>query len=225
MNQAATATNGPVQIDPSEYIQDSRGRWVPRSLFSDLDLLRDETVRDIAASLEDLHQDMKDRKAAVWGIFRSFLDLAAEEHNVEYRGNKTGIVITSLDGSLKLEIENYESLRFNEGLHLAKELIDEYAREAASDLGDELQGLLLDVFEVDKVGSVNVKRVLDLRRYKIKDPRWKKAMKIIDESLYVAYSKKYMRVHKRDEDGKWQQIVLDWAALPAEEGREGNPPK
>ena len=62
-------------------------------------------------------------------------------------------------------------------------------------------------------GKINVKSVLNLRRIKIKNKKWEKAMKLIDEARSVSSSKSYVRFFKRLKNGTWKSILLDLATI------------
>lgn len=73
--------------------------------------------------------------------------------------------------------------------------------------------LVDDAFNVGKSGLVSTAKILGLRRLKISDATWKKAMDAITESIQVVSSKTYMRFYERLEDGGYRHIPLDVAAL------------
>ncbi len=60
---------------------------------------------------------------------------------------------------------------------------------------------------------MNSARILSLRKLKISDDRWKRAMQAIADSLQVAGTSTYFRVYRRDDAGKYQPVSLDLAAL------------
>ena len=47
----------------------------------------------------------------------------------------------------------------------------------------------------------------------IEDEKWKKAMRAIHDSIQVTGSKEYIRVYKRNNEGKYEQIPLDLSAV------------
>ena len=77
----------------------------------------------------------------------------------------------------------------------------------------EVQALIADAFQVDKKGKINTRRVLSLRRLKIEHPEWKQAMQAIGDAITVTDSCVYHRFYQRDENGKYQQIQMDLAAI------------
>lgn len=76
------------------------------------------------------------------------------------------------------------------------------------------QGLNQQRLQVDKQGSVNTARILNLRTLKIDDEKWLRAMQAISDSMKVASTKPYIRFYELDErSGDYVPISLDVAAL------------
>ncbi|HAT2590586.1 TPA: DUF3164 family protein, partial [Citrobacter freundii] len=98
-------------------------------------------------------------------------------------------------------------------LQIAKDLIDECVTEWSEGANDNLRAIIADAFQVDKEGQLNTGRILSLRRVKIQDERWSRAMEAISESLQVAMSKTYINFREKDKHGKLINIPLDIAAI------------
>lgn len=70
-----------------------------------------------------------------------------------------------------------------------------------------------DAFQVDQAGKISTGRVLGLRRAKIEDEKWQRAMAAIGDSIQVANTKPYIRFYERDARGEYVAINLDMAAV------------
>jgi len=183
------------------YMQDAQGRLVPEGSVKDVDKARDSLVREIAGKAMALREAMKGFRDDVMGDVAAFVQLSAEQYGAKVGGNKGQRSIA-------------ETLVFDERLQAAKELIDECITEWTEGSRDELKALINDAFQVDKEGRINTGRVLSLRRLKINDDRWQRAMQAVSDSLQVAGSKAYLRIYvRRDGDGKYEPVSLDLAAL------------
>ena len=157
---------------------------------------------------------MKGFRDDVMGDVAAFVQLSAEQYGAKVGGNKGNLTLTSYDGRFKVQRSIAETLVFDERLQAAKELIDECITEWTEGSRDELKALINDAFQVDKEGRINTGRVLSLRRLKINDDRWQRAMQAVSDSLQVAGSKAYLRIYvRRDGDGKYEPVSLDLAAL------------
>jgi hypothetical protein len=198
---------------PEGYMRDAQDRLVPVGLVKDVDKTRDQLVREIADKALALQAAMKAFRADAMGDMAAFVQLSAEQYGAKLGGNKGNLSLTSYDGRFKVLRAVAETLVFDERLQAAKSLIDECITEWTEGSRDEIRALINDAFQVDKEGRINTGRVLSLRRLKIDDERWRSAMQAVSDSLQVAGSKAYVRVYERREDGKYEAISLDMAAL------------
>ncbi len=197
-----------------DYMEDSRGRMVPKGLVDEIDQQRDSIVRELVASAKALQAAMCQFKDQAMGDVQAFVELSAEKYNVQLGGRKGNVTLVNFDGRLKVQVAISEHLAFDERLKAAKKLIDECLTSWTQDSRDEIKTLVLDAFQVDKEGRLNTSRILGLRRLSIDDQRWLKAMGAIADSMQVVGSKSYFRVYERTgPDDRWSAIALDLAAL------------
>jgi hypothetical protein len=192
---------------------DSQGREVPENMVKDIDKLRDQTVREIAAKAFKMRDELAAFKQGLREELLSYLQLSAERYGKTYGGKKGNITLMSYDGSLKLVLAVTEHIVFDERLQIAKGIIDDCINRWAEGSRSEIRALVNSAFYVDKTGNINAARILGLRRLDITDPDWKRAMEAITESIQVSGSKEYLRVYAREENGEYKQVPLDVAAL------------
>lgn len=196
-----------------QFMEDAQGRQVPVEMVKDVDRLRDQTVKAIMEKTFAMRDALKAFKQGVWSDIQEFLVLSAEEHGVKWGGKKGNVTLTTYDGKYKLMVAVNDNLQFNEKLQVAKQLIDECIKEWSNGARPELKALVDNAFAVDKQGNISTTRVLGLRRLEISDEKWLEAMQAITDSIQVVSSKTYMRFYSRKEDGSYEQIPLDVAAL------------
>ncbi|GFK94446.1 hypothetical protein NNJEOMEG_02291 [Fundidesulfovibrio magnetotacticus] len=200
-------------FDPAAFMQDSQGRFVPVGMVKDVDKARHELVLEIVGKAQELRQAMARFRDDAMGDVAAFVQLSGEKYGAKLGGDKGNLTLVSYDGRYKVQRQVSENLVFDERLQAAKSLIDECITEWSEGSRDEIRALIADAFQVDKEGRINTGRVLGLRRLNIDDPRWKEAMQAVSDSLRVAGSKTYLRVYERREDGKYEAIALDLAAM------------
>jgi hypothetical protein len=199
---------------PPGYMQDPQGRLVPDSMVKEIDRMRNTLVLEIVKMSRSVAETLAVFKNAAFGDIQSFVDLSAEQYQKELGGTKGNVTLLSFDGRYKVSRSVSETYVFDERLQVAKSLVDECLQEWSGDSRPELKMLINDAFQVDKLGQVNVKRIMSLRKFNIDDPRWKKAMEAINDSLNVLESRVYLRVHERIGDtDMWRQIPLDIAGV------------
>jgi len=197
---------------PQGYMQDAQGRLVPTEMVKDIDIARDELVRELIGRALPLRRDLAAYRKQAMEDIQAFVELSAERFDKPIGGAKGNVTLLSFDGEYKVLRAMDEYTVFDERLQVAKLLIDECIHEWAVDARPEIRTLINDAFQVDKTGRVNTNRVLGLRRLNIEDPRWKQAMEAIGESLQTIGSKAYIRLYQRQADGRYKQLPLDVAA-------------
>jgi len=202
-----------------EGLLDSKGRWVPRSLIRDVDLARHELVHELIGKARKAAAELESFKLHAVGDIDAFLALSAERYDVDLGGAKGNVSLTSYDGRFKVVRQMQDSVAFDEGLQVAKAVIDECLREWTRESGDEVRTLIEHAFQVDKAGKVSTERVFALRRLNITHPRWSEAMRAIGDSVHVSSSRAYLRFYERDASGRYQPINVDMTSVPSEVGR------
>jgi hypothetical protein len=198
-------------IEGKVFYLDAKGGMVPEEGIKPVDQLRDQLVTSIQDKVLAMRQKMEDTKADCLNDIEAFMNLSAEQYGVKLGGEKGNVSLTSFDGSARVVLAISESLDLTEGVHAAKQLIDEYLTELTKNSTSDLRTLVTNAFRV-KQGKMDVKRILELRSYNISDERWKKAMDIISDSVKVASSKRCFRVHSKKDDS-FQLINLDFATI------------
>ncbi|WP_175872026.1 DUF3164 family protein [Burkholderia sp. BCC0397] len=203
-----------IETTPAGYVRDARGRLVPEALVKPVDQLRDQTIMALVTDAKKLQRLMGEYKARAFADIAAFVEASNEQYGVKIGGTKGNITLVSYDGRYKVVRQIAERIQFGEQLQAAKELIDQCIVEWSQGSNDNLKVLVNEAFQVDKEGNVNTGRVLALRRYDIKDAKWKTAMEAISDSIRVTGSKPYVRLYERIGDSdEYTPISLDLAAI------------
>ncbi|MEQ8747327.1 DUF3164 family protein [Pyruvatibacter sp.] len=198
---------------PEGYMQDGTGKLVPEHLVKPIDKLRDELVRSIIKQAKSLQDEVRSFKFKTFENVETFVDMSAERYDVELGGRKGNVSLTTFDGRYKVQRAVADLITFDEGLQAAKALIDECIEEWAGSADAKIKVLVDDAFQVNK-GRIDHQRVLGLRRLDIDDPKWKRAMDAISDSVKVQGTRQYIRLYERIGDSdQFRQISLDMAAL------------
>lgn len=201
---------------PTGWMENAKGHLVPESTVTPIDKLRDQTVRGIAQSAQELHAILKAWKLNAFADVAAFLETSAEQYGVTLRGaaGKGNVTLSTFDGRFRVVRQVQDTISFDERLMAAKALIDECLTEWSANSNDNLKVLVEHAFQVNKEGNISTDRVLGLRRLNITDPKWQRAMDAISDSIQVGGSRSYIRVYERVGDSdKYQVICLDLAAL------------
>lgn len=195
------------------YMENAQGHQVPLAQVQEIDKARNELVMEKVAKAKAMRKALAALKAEIMDDVGAFIQLSAEKYEVKVGGNKGNVTLHSFDGRYKIMRQVAENITFDERLQAAKALIDECLRDWTKDARSEIQALIDQAFQVDKEGNLSTSRVLGLRRLKITDERWLRAMQAIGDSIQVTGTKPYVRVYERKENGSYTAIPLDMAAV------------
>lgn len=201
--------------DHEGYMLNSHGGYDPVDLVKEIDVLRDQMVKEIVAKSLEESEKLKDIKKEFFKTVQAFVELSAEKYGVKCGGKKGNMTFCSYDGQYKVLVAVNEDVFFDERLQIAKDLIDECISDWSKGSRSEIQALVQDAFYVGKSGNLNKNRILGLRRLDIKDERWQKAMQAISDSVQVAGSKQYIRIYRRNKDDaeRYDLVNLDLSVL------------
>lgn len=199
---------------PPGYREDAKGHLIPEAQIKPIDLQRDELVLTLVAKARDAARQLQAFKAQAFADIAAHVELSAGEYGVKLGGNKGNVQLTSFDGRYKVLRAISENITFDERLQAAKKLIDECLNEWSGNAPPELSLIVKDAFDVDKQGNVNTGKVLTLRRYRIEDERWLRAMDAISDAIQVTGTKPYVRIYQRDDaTGDYVRLPLDLAGV------------
>lgn len=199
---------------PAGYRKDAMGRLIPESMIKPIDLERDKLVLDIVAKARELNAQMGKFKGSAFGDIEAFVELSAEQYNVKLGGKKGNVSLLSFDGRYRIDRAIQETIKFDERLQAAKELIDQCFQDWTQGSRDELKVIVNDAFRVDSSGEIRAGRVLALRRYDFTDERWLRAMQAVGDAVQVTGSKMFIRVYERVGDtNQYRAISLDISTI------------
>lgn len=200
------------QTIPDGYRVDARGRLIPEAQIKPIDLARDQLVRDIAKGASKLATELQAFKRGAFDDIEALVELSADQYGVKLGGRKGNVQLVSFDGRYKVLRAVADRITFDERLQAAKVLIDECLNDWTDKGPGELRVIVQDAFDVDKAGNINVGKILSLRRHKIDDERWKRAMDAIGDAIQVIGTTPYIRVYERIGDSdKYRLLSLDLA--------------
>lgn len=203
-----------MQTVPDGFMQDSRGRMVPEANVRPSDKLQDELVRRLHREAEPVRQFMMDFKRLCFAEIHAFLDLVAEQYSTKIGSEKGNVTLTSYDGTLRVTVAVGNVISFGPEIKPAKTLVDNCLSRWSEGANANLKAVVLDAFDVDRQGSMNVGKILALRRLDIDDDEWKRAMLAISDSVRVDVTKDYVRLHRRPSpDAKWELVTFDLSKL------------
>ena len=202
-----------IELNGKSYMADAKGALVPVDMVKPADKLADQTVRKIIAYAEELSAQIARFRGHTFDDVAALLDLVAEQYGARLGGKKGNLTLTSYDGTQKVVVQVQDQISFGPELQAAKALVDECIESWSEGAREEIRALVNHAFDVDKEGQINRSALFQLRRVKIEDDRWHRAMEAVSDAIRVIGSKQYVRFYKRaDPNGRWEPVTIDLAA-------------
>lgn len=202
-------------FNPDDYLLDAMGRLVPKANIPDVDLLRDQLVRELIAEVRAAHQRLVQLKGELLGRVAEHVALIASDYGADISGANGACRLMSYDGTLLIERASADRVSVGEQIHAAEALVRDYLADATRAAAPALVAIVDRAFRRNvKTGQLNVARLLDFVAVRIDDPRWRQAQQAIRDSLQATATVTYFRAYARpDPLQPWQQIGLDFSHL------------
>lgn len=171
----------------------------------------DEQVKDTIPELIDISEQLSTLKTAIFGNFKTLLDMKKDVMKLTKDGQR-GHTFTTSDGKMRIELgfyvlDNYKDT-VNDGIALIKEYISGLAKDEET---QSLVDMVLRLLSKDQKGNLKASRVLQLRQMadRIEDERFKEGVETIMDAYAPIQSKQFVRAWQReDKNGEWVPIPL-----------------
>ena len=191
---------------------DSKGRPVPEEYIRPEDKRRDKLVESILKRVSKLSAKLESEKTEIVDAIEKYLKELAKDNKVRenWKGN---ILLYNFSQNLCIERRIDETVSFDERLQLVKTTIDKWISQKLKDTDPTLSKVIAQAFSVDKQGRINTAMLLKLKRIDIQDAEWKKAMQLLDDSIFVKSSKMALRFRSKDlsvPEGGWVEVSLNF---------------
>lgn len=191
---------------------DDKGRPIPEEYIQPQDKKRDRMVESIIKRVSKLSAKLASEKTEIVAAIEKYLKELAKDNKVRenWKGN---ILIYNFSQNLCIERRINETISFDERLQMVKTTIDKWLNDRLKNIDELIAKVISQAFSVDKQGRINTAMLLKLRKLDIQDHEWKKAMELLDESIFVKSSKMALRFRTKNTDvpdGAWSEIGLNF---------------
>lgn len=179
------------------------------------DQMRDSYIDTVFGKMEDLSGQLKEFKS-------ESVQLGIELHTKMYetlgRAPKDGIdsyTLTSADGTRKVSIERQWRCEYDETSTVAIETIRTVLREKFEGRNKAMYKIIDDILIKNGTGDYDERLVAKLRKHEeaVDDKRFSEALDILARAYRPTTSQMYIRAYRRDEGGKWRDLVMNWSAM------------
>lgn len=202
------------EMNGRKYWEDYKGDLTAVENISKEDKARDKVVEACCAKAIKLNEQIAKTKAEITALIDEYLSTVAEKFGTEWKGN-TNIINFSQD--LRVDVKVQNTIGFDEKLNVAKNLIDECVAAWSTDANPALATIVNKAFETDRKGKINREFIFKLLKMKMNAKthmdKWEQAMELLRDSMTIEGSKPYYNFRRRKENGEWELITLDFAAL------------
>lgn len=196
---------------------DESGTEIPYNRTTASERLKEKYAFALLSDAEAINQKAADFKTKITELVQAVIESARVENNVKLDG-KGNYTWYNFNRTIKIEVNVKEQISFDElTIESAKEKLMDLIRTNIS--GDDfIISIVEDAFQTSK-GKLDPKKILGLRRHteRIKNAKlkaeWSDIMKLIDKSISRPNSKTYFKVWKKDEEGKYKGVELNFSAL------------
>jgi len=191
--------------------KDLKGNEVPAQYVPAIDKERERVALKHLATAEKLSAQLEKFKTEVLEDCDAIYVRMLEENNIPPT-SKGGFSISTFDRNVKIEMTIQERIEFDDLITVAHEKIKQFLEEKTKGVDMELAALVNQAFETRK-GRMDTKRVLGLFRLQITHPLWVEAMELIKKSINRNDSKRYVQIFKKDDNGQYVSVNLNFAAI------------
>ena len=191
---------------------DDRGRPIPEQYIPATDKKRDKLVESTFKKVVKLAEKISETKVEIVSAIDKYLNELAKENRTRenWKGN---ILLHNFDKSLVIDRRIDDNIGFDEKLHMVKTIVDKWLYDRLNGIDENLGKVITQAFNVDKQGRVNTAMLMKLLHLEIEDAEWKKAMRLLKESIIIKSSKQYInftRKVKQDSGEILETIVLNF---------------
>lgn len=199
------------QLNEKGWWKNKRGGAIHPDRVKVEDKIKDEMIDKILGKAAVVTKAIKHFKNDAYDDVDSYFSLLLHEYGIEEKkGAKGNYTLENFSGTAKIQVSTSDNIIFDEKLQIAKAKLDEYFNEITEDADLDIKTLIDKVFDVDKQGEVNPRKILSLRSYDITHKKWLEAMAIIADSIEVVSNKEYIRFYTRKNiDESYKQVTLD----------------
>ena len=198
----------------AKTIMDDKGNEINAKYLDPVVVERHKMVEKLMSDCLKKEKELKAFKQKCFDTINAYLDKTASKYGTDWQGNAS---LTNFSNTMKISYKVNKMLIFDERLNIAKSKIDEYLKSKIKDSDDELRTIVLRAFQVDKKGNVDYKQIISLKQYKINNPLWIEAIKLIDDAMSIVGTKEYMQFFvRRESSAEWETVILNFSAMGVE---------
>lgn len=205
-----------LQTTSDKHWKDENGMMIPIARITKIEQLKERQAHKLLKEARKASDQLIALKELVRTVCTEIYERHMTESGIsEERRGKGNFMWYNFDRSIRIEVKIQERIEFDDlTIKAAKAKFDEFLDQNIEGKVDFAKELVMNAFETSN-GKLDVKRVLSLLKYKskVKDSVFQEAMDQLEAAIRRPDSKTYFRISVKDENGEYQYVTLDFAAI------------
>lgn len=190
-----------------------KGETVPEKYVSNYDKKKEKLIAKLAKKADALNEKLTELKKEMFADADLLDNLMYKEHSMERSdASKGNFTMYSFNKELRMSVKVADVIEFSDLIKLAQEKIQQFIESKSKDADQDLMVLVNNAFKTTK-GRLDKARVFSLFNYEIKHPLWIEAIDLIKKSITTNHTKRYVVIAKRDNNGEYTDINLNFSSL------------
>lgn len=195
--------------------RDAKGSVIPYNRTTAYERLCEKNAHAILAEAMKVNSALAKLKQLFGDKHTEILDAFKQKEGTDLKESKGNKVWYSFDRGISVECKIQERIEFEDLLiTAAREKLNEFLSNKLSSDDVFVVEMVTTAFETTN-GKLDAKRIMHLLSYKskVRAALFQEACAMIEKSMRRTFSKSYMSVGVRQEDGSYQYVQLNFSAL------------
>ena len=204
-----------IQTSKDKLWHDESGQPIPYSRITKSERLMERQSAKLMKGAKGLNKRLADFKNEVSKICQEAYDAFMNEKGVNPDKRKGNFTWYNFNRTIKIEVNINERVDFDDlTVQAAKEKFTQFLDVNIESKDQFIKQMVLDAFETSR-GKLDARKVFGLIRYKskINNVLFQEAVKLLEESIRRPESRTYFRVWTKDENGKYNNIDLNFSSI------------
>ncbi len=198
------------KIKGKVYWVNGSGVPVERTRINKEEIVREKVVNKAIKQAVKVSESLIKFNEEVVQLVDDYLEMVAEQYGEHWQGAAS---ITNFNQTERIDIKISKLIDFNEHFAIAEKKIFSYIEDLTENLSGDIVSIIKVAFSRNKKGFIDPKKILELKKLNIKNKVWKEAMELIDKSIYIKATNRYINFWIKNKQGDWENIPLNFSKL------------
>ncbi len=194
---------------------DGAGVQVPYSRTTKVERMMETKSNSIMKQAKAYQERGLEFKEKVSEVCRKVYEDYLKTAGVDPADRKGHFTWYNFDKSTKIEVNVNSPIKFEDlAVETSKALFEEFLSESLDNADEIIKSMVHDAFQTSR-GKLDHKKLLQLISYKgrTKNKLFSQAIEALEKGIYKLESKTYFNIFERNEDGKYEAVVLNFSSL------------